>query len=223
MLKLQRGLKCCRFPANHDGRGSICAGCASSVTFHSYEADSFISSYPRCNERLRQGDRRYQTQTSHQRRHQSNGELDRLTVSSRKYERASPTVSGRNRTLPLAGGPRVCIGMCSSCSASTKLAAQVKANQTLCVDDEAGGESSCCTGHGSSHPSQKHHSVSCCPLDATLIQKHDASSLISYHVHLAVLTSLIAHPSTLWTPVEGVPIVWVKGRDVLLQTHILRI
>src|SRR5579863_4713818 len=108
------------------------------------------------------------------------------------------------------------LGCAHPLSASTKLAAQVKANQTLCVDDEADGESSCCTSHGSSHPSQKHHSISCCPLDATLIQEHDASSLIANHVHLAVFTSLIAHPSiSLWTPVEGVPIVWVEGRDVL--------
>jgi hypothetical protein len=114
------------------------------------------------------------------------------------------------------------LGCAHPVSASTK---QLRANQTLCVDaNEADGESSCCTGHGSSRPSQKHHSISCCPLDATLIQKHDASSLIANHVHLFVFTSLIAHPSTpLWTPVEGVPIVWVEGRDVLLQTHILRI
>jgi hypothetical protein len=119
------------------------------------------------------------------------------------------------------------LGCAHPVSASTRSAASqsLKANETLCVDaNEPDGESSCCTGHGSSRPSQKHHSISCCPLDATLIQKHDASSLIANHVYLAVFTLLIAHPSTpLWTPVEGVPIVWVEGRDVLLQTHILRI
>jgi hypothetical protein len=117
------------------------------------------------------------------------------------------------------------LGCAHPASASSLRSSSVKANDTLCSDDNtADGDSSCCTGHGSSRPSQRHHSISCCPLDATLIQKHDASSLIANHVHLAVFTSLTAHPSTpLWTPVEGVPIVWVEGRDVLLQTHILRI
>jgi hypothetical protein len=117
------------------------------------------------------------------------------------------------------------LGCAHPISASTKhSAAQVKANQTLCVDDEADGESSCCTGHGSSHPSQKHHSISCCPLDATLIQKHDASSLIANHVHLAVFTLLIFHPPIpLPTPSEATPTIWHEGRDVLLKTHILRI
>jgi hypothetical protein len=111
-------------------------------------------------------------------------------------------------------------------ASSYRVASQIsKANQRLCVDaTEADGESSCCTGHGSSKPSQKHHSISCCPLDATLIQKHDASSLVANHVHLAVVALLISHPSTpLSTPIEGAPIVWLEGRDVLLQTHILRI
>jgi hypothetical protein len=119
------------------------------------------------------------------------------------------------------------LGCAHPVSASTKhSAAQIaKANGTLCVDaNQADGESSCCTGHGSPHPSQKHHSIACCPLDATLIQKHDASSLIANHVHLAIFTLLISHLSTpLWTPVETAPIGWVEGRDVLLQTHILRI
>src|ERR1700733_835425 len=102
---------------------------------------------------------------------------------------------------------------------------QVKTNETLCNDgNDADGESSCCTGHGSSHPSQKHHSISCCPLDATLIQKHDASSLVASHVHLAAVELLIFHPSiSLSTRIESPPTIWHEGRDVLLQTHILRV
>jgi hypothetical protein len=119
------------------------------------------------------------------------------------------------------------LGCAHPVSASTKhSAAQVsKANGMLCVDaDKADGESSCCTGHGSSRPSQKHHSISCCPLDATLIQKHDVASLVANHVHLAVFALLIFHPSiALWTPIEATPFVWVEGRDVLLQTQLLRI
>jgi hypothetical protein len=118
------------------------------------------------------------------------------------------------------------LGCAHPVSASTlRSSSQVKANETLCSDgDNADGESSCCTGHGSSRPSQKHHSISCCPLDATLIQKHDAFSLVANHVHLAVVTLLISHPSTpLSTPVERAPIFWLEGRDVLLQTQILRI
>lgn len=98
-----------------------------------------------------------------------------------------------------------------------------KANKTLCDSDEA-GEDSCCTGHGSSKPSQKHHSISCCPLDATLIEKHDVSSLVAGHVHFAVVPLLISLPAApLSTPVETTTIVWVEGRDILLQTQLLRI
>jgi hypothetical protein len=118
------------------------------------------------------------------------------------------------------------LGCAHSVAASTlRSSSQVKANETLCSDgSNADGDSPCCTGHGSSHSSQKRHNVSCCPLDATLIQKQDTSSLIVAHIHLAVFTLLIFHPSIpLSTPVEGTPIVWLEGRDVLLQTHILRI
>jgi hypothetical protein len=118
------------------------------------------------------------------------------------------------------------LGCAHPVAASTlRSSSQVKANETLCSDgSSADGDSPCCAGHGSSHSSQKHHNVSCCPLDATLIQKHDAASLVANHVHLAVVTLLISHPSTpLWTPVEGAPIFWLEGRDVLLQTHILRV
>jgi hypothetical protein len=119
------------------------------------------------------------------------------------------------------------LGCAHPVSASTKhSAAQVlKANGTLCVDaNEAEGEASCCTGHGSSNPSKKHHSISCCPLDATLNQKQEQTSIVASHVHLAVVAVLIAHPSTsFWTPIERGPTVRLEGRDVLLQTHILRI
>jgi hypothetical protein len=119
------------------------------------------------------------------------------------------------------------LGCAHPVSASTPRSSSlvVKANGTLCDDGrDADGESSCCTGHGSSRPSQKHHSISCCPLDATLIQKYDASSLVANHVHLAVVALLIFHPSVpLSTHTEGSPTIWHEGRDVLLQTQILRI
>jgi hypothetical protein len=118
------------------------------------------------------------------------------------------------------------LGCANPVSASTpRSSSQVKTNETLCSDgNDAAGDSPCCTSHGSSRPSQKHHSISCCPLDATLMQKQDASSLVAIHVHLAVFTLLSFHPSIpLSTPAEGSPSIWHEGRDVLLQTHILRI
>jgi hypothetical protein len=118
------------------------------------------------------------------------------------------------------------LGCAHPVAASTpRSSSQVKANGTLCSDgNDADGDSPCSTGHGSSRPSQKHHSISCCPLDATLIQKQDASSLVAIRVHLAVFTLLIFHPSIpLLTPSEAPPTIWHEGRDVLLQTHILRI
>jgi hypothetical protein len=119
------------------------------------------------------------------------------------------------------------LGCAHPVSASTPRSASqaLQANETLCNDDnDADGDSSCCTGHGPSHSSQKHHNISCCLLDATLIQKQDTSSLVVHYIHLAIFTLLIPRPSTpLWTPVERAPTVWLEGRDILLQTHILRI
>ena len=118
------------------------------------------------------------------------------------------------------------LGCAHPVSASTPREAwhALKATETLCSDDNETDGDSCCTGHGSSRSSQKHHNISCCPLDATLIQKQDTSSLVVDHVHLAVFTFLISDPSTaLWTPVEGPPTITLEGRDIFLQTHILRI
>ena len=114
------------------------------------------------------------------------------------------------------------LGCAHPVSSTPRSASQVNASGVLCNDgDDADGDSPCCTGHGSS---QKHHNISCCPLDATLIQKQDTSSQVIDHVHLAVFTLLIFHPSIpLLTPVERPPTARLEGRDILLQTHILRI
>ena len=85
----------------------------------------------------------------------------------------------------------------------------------------------CCHhGHGTSQKNKPGaQTVSCCPLDATLIQKQDPVSRLRGHWSVAVLLLLVFHPSFPLSASNGnnAPTVWHAGRDVLLQTHILRI
>jgi hypothetical protein len=85
----------------------------------------------------------------------------------------------------------------------------------------------CCHhGRGASEKSkQGAQTVSCCPLDATLIQKQDPVSRLRGYWSVAVLLLLAFHPSFPLSASNGknAPIVWRTGRDVLLQIHILRI
>jgi len=77
---------------------------------------------------------------------------------------------------------------------------------------------------GESHKNQNHR-ASCCPLDATLMQKQDSSRPADASIHLAVLPSFnLLSPNPLRVGGEITPAsVWHAGRDVLLQAHILRI
>jgi hypothetical protein len=47
--------------------------------------------------------------------HEPDGKLERLTVSSSKHERVSPTVSDRNRPLTMAWFPSLRFRVCSPC------------------------------------------------------------------------------------------------------------
>jgi hypothetical protein len=85
----------------------------------------------------------------------------------------------------------------------------------------------CC--HHSGGASQKNkqgaQTVSCCPLDATLIQKQDPVSPISGHSYVVVLMLLVLRPlfQLSATNETNPPTVWHAGRDVLLKVHVLRI
>jgi hypothetical protein len=90
------------------------------------------------------------------------------------------------------------------------------------------GDRPCCN-HGrnrSAAPGKNQHkSASCCPLDATLAQKRASVQPVSSSAHLAVLASFLPlSPSLLVANGELPPTsVWHAGRDILLQTHTLRI
>ena len=90
------------------------------------------------------------------------------------------------------------------------------------------GDAGPCCHHGRGASSKNKpvaQTVSCCPLDATLMQKQDPVSRLRGHWSVVVLLLLAFHPSFPLSASdrENAPTVWHAGRDVLLQTHILRI
>ena len=90
--------------------------------------------------------------------------------------------------------------------------------------DEAG---SCCHHHhGTSDGNTPGvQTISCCPLDATLIQRQDLGSANSGHHYAVVLMIFVLNPSFRLSASNGINTqpVGHAGRDVLLQTHVLRI
>ena len=90
------------------------------------------------------------------------------------------------------------------------------------------GDAGPCCHHGrgaSSNNKPVAQTVSCCPLDATLMQKQDPVSRLRGHWSVVVFLLLVFHSSFPLSASdrENAPTVWHAGRDVLLQTHILRI
>jgi len=105
--------------------------------------------------------------------------------------------------------------------------AQTPSEHVIPASTDAGDRPCCNHGRNrSGAPGKKQHkSASCCPLDATLAQKRDTVRPMSARAHLAVLASfLLPSPSPLVANGE-LPrtSVWHAGRDILLQTHVLRI
>jgi hypothetical protein len=90
--------------------------------------------------------------------------------------------------------------------------------------DDAG---SCCHHHRGASDNNKQglQTISCCPLDATLIQKQDLASAKSGNLYAVVLMLLVLNPSFRLSASSGInaPTIWHAGRDVLLQAHVLRI
>ena len=84
----------------------------------------------------------------------------------------------------------------------------------------------CC--HRTDNPShdkkkQSPENASCCPLDATLIQKGDAPRLAaaaSVHVPFVDYHFALRQSSR---RLESSQTIWHSGRDTLLETHLLRI
>jgi hypothetical protein len=95
------------------------------------------------------------------------------------------------------------------------------------ADSKMGDAGSCCHHHHGTSDGNKQgvQTISCCPLDATLIQKQDPSSPKSDHHYAVVLMILVLNPSFRLSASDGIntPSVCHAGRDVLLQAHVLRI
>jgi len=85
----------------------------------------------------------------------------------------------------------------------------------------------CCHHHQGTSDKNKQglQTISCCPLDATLIQKQDPASSKSGHPYAVVLILFVLNPSLRLSARHGInaPTVCHAGRVVLLQAHVLRI
>ena len=94
-------------------------------------------------------------------------------------------------------------------------------------DDKMVDAGPCCHHHrgASDKNNQGLQTISCCRLDATLIQKQDPVSSRSAHPYAAVLVLFVFNSSFRLSAPRGTdaPTVWHTGRDVLLQAHVLRI
>ena len=95
------------------------------------------------------------------------------------------------------------------------------------ADSKMGDAGSCCHHHHGNSGGNKPgvQTISCCPLDATLIQKQDAGAANSGHHYAVVLMIFVLNPSFRLSASNGIntPPVGHAGRDVLRQTHILRL
>jgi len=95
------------------------------------------------------------------------------------------------------------------------------------ADSKMGDAGSCCHHHHGTSDGNKPgvQTISCCPLDATLIQKQDPGAANGGHHYAVVLMIIVLNPSFRLSASNGIntPSVGHAGRDVLLKTHILRI
>ena len=95
------------------------------------------------------------------------------------------------------------------------------------ADSKMGDAGPCCHHHHGTSDENKQglQTLSCCPLDATLIQKQDSASSKIGHPYAVVLMLFVLNPSFRLSASGGIdpPSVYHAGRDVLLQAHVLRI
>jgi hypothetical protein len=132
--------------------------------------------------------------------------------------------------LALWLGFLACVLGCSqSVLASTPASIQIFESKAAenDVDTNTGDAGSCCHHHQGTpgKNNQGLQSISCCPLDATLIQKRDPASFVSIHSYTVVLMLFVLNSSFRVSVSDRVdsPHVCHAGRDVLLETHVLRI
>jgi hypothetical protein len=113
--------------------------------------------------------------------------------------------------------------------ASTPSQRQIAASTTTANQDdtsEMADAGSCCHHRdGTSDQNKQGLNISCCPLDATLIQKQDLGSAKTVYPSAVALVLVVVDPSSRFVTddaTNGPPLLHA-GRDVLLQIHILRI
>jgi hypothetical protein len=121
------------------------------------------------------------------------------------------------------------LGCAQPVLASTPSRTQIFESRTPAneADSKMGDAGSCCHHHHGTSDGNKPgvQTISCCPLDATLIQKQDPGAANSGHHYAVVLMVFVVNPSFRLSASNGIntPPVGHAGRDVLLQTHVLRI
>jgi len=122
------------------------------------------------------------------------------------------------------------LGCAQPVLASTSSANQISDPGAVANEGDSGkmvDAGPCCHHrHGTSdNNKQGLQTISCCPLDATLIQKQDSPSLKNGHSYAVMLILLVLNPSFRFSASNGIntPTIWHAGRDVLLQAHVLRI
>jgi hypothetical protein len=121
------------------------------------------------------------------------------------------------------------LGCAQPVLASTPSDTQISQSRTAGnkADSKMGGAGSCCHHHHGNPYQNKQgvQTISCCPLDATLIQKQDLASAKIGHHYPVVLIVFVLNPSFRLSASNGINAAPVghAGREVLLQTHVLRI
>ena len=128
-------------------------------------------------------------------------------------------------SLSLWLGALACIVGCSQPVLAFSVSTH-HAQVSECKTDQAADDGSCChRSRETSKSKQAGRNASCCPSDATLIQKQDPVSPLQLDSFVAALAPPASANSFGLSASDSadIPIVVHLGRDVLLQTHILRI
>jgi hypothetical protein len=133
--------------------------------------------------------------------------------------------------LSLWLGVLACVLGCARSSAASPLAPETQlsgVNAAPCTDPSDDAEESCCRhGRNPADGSGKnqHHSISCCPDETALIQKHNVAPSVSPHLYLAMSMLPNFHPSNFASACASASpsTLWHSGREILLQVHVLRI
>jgi hypothetical protein len=122
------------------------------------------------------------------------------------------------------------LGCSQAVRASTPSRPQISESTAAVDDGDSGkmaGAAPCCHHHSGTSDKNKQspQTISCCPLDATLIQKQDPASPKSVHPDEFALMLVVFNPSFRLSATNqtNALTVWHAGRDVLLQAHVLRI